>query len=276
MTVRFTKMHGAGNDFVMIDDREERIPTDDPAFIARLANRPDGIGCEGVILVRPAKGNATFLSRRNQESPTSPDFTMRFFNPDGSEAELCGNGARCVAAFAYAIGAAKAKTMRFETLAGEIAAEVLDAGRVRLAMPQPKDLRKDFVNSGVPHAIVPVADLAVADVAGEGRRIRQSDAFAPAGTNVDFVQWTGPHALSLRTYERGVEAETFACGTGSVAAALVGVAQYGLEFPVAVTTVRGDVLEIGGTWNGASFADVTLTGPVKTVFSGEIDVSSHP
>ena len=262
-------MHGAGNDFVMIDDREERIPTDDPAFIARLANRPDGIGCEGVILVRPAKGNATFLSRRNQESTSIPDFTMRFFKPDGSEAELCGNGARCVAAFAYAIGAAKAKTMRFATLAGEIAAEVLDDGRVRLAMPQPKDLRKDFVNSGVPHAIVPVSDLTAVDVLSEGSRIRYSEAFAPAGTNVDFVQWTGPQSLSIRTYERGVEAETFACGTGSVAAALVGVAQYRLRFPVSVTTVRGDLLEIGGAWNGESFSGVTLTGPVKTVFTAE-------
>ena len=254
VTVRFTKMHGAGNDFVMIDDREERIPTDDPAFIARLANRPDGIGCEGVILVR---------------NSTSTDFTMRFFNPDGSEAELCGNGARCVAAFAYAIGAAKAKTMRFATLAGEIAAEVLDDGRVRLAMPQPKDLRKDFVNSGVPHVIVPVSDLTAVDVLSEGSRIRYSEAFAPAGTNVDFVQWTGPQSLSIRTYERGVEAETFACGTGSVAAALVGVAQYGLRFPVCVTTVRGDLLEIGGAWNGESFSGVTLTGPVKTVFTAE-------
>lgn len=252
-------MHGAGNDFVMIDDRDERIPTDDPAFLARLANRPDGVGCEGVILVR----NSSAL-----------DFTMRFFNPDGSEAELCGNGARCVAAFAYAIGAAKAKTMRFATLAGEIAAEVLDDGRVRLAMPQPKDLRKDFVNSGVPHAIVPVADLAAVDVLSEGSRIRYSEAFAPAGTNVDFVQWTGPQALSIRTYERGVEAETFACGTGSVAAALVGVAQYALAFPVVVTTVRGDRLEIGGAWDGETFSGVTLTGPVKTVFSGELEIVS--
>ncbi len=259
MTIRFTKMHGAGNDFVMIDDRDERIPTDDPAFLARLANRPDGIGCEGVILVR----NSSAL-----------DFTMRFFNPDGSEAELCGNGARCVAAFAYAIGAAKAKTMRFATLAGEIAAEVLDDGRVRLAMPQPKDLRKDFVNSGVPHAIVPVADLAAVDVLSEGRRLRDSEAFAPTGTNVDFVQWTGPQALSIRTYERGVEAETFACGTGSVAAALVGVAQYALAFPVVVTTVRGDRLEIGGAWDGETFSGVTLTGSVKTVFSGELEIVS--
>ena len=256
MRVKFVKMHGAGNDFVMVDDRVMAFPAEDASFIARLANRPDGIGCEGVILVRPAESGA--------------DFAMRFFNPDGSEADLCGNGARCVAAFALSIGAAPSAAMRFETRAGTVSAEVLADGRVRIGMPAPKDLRKDFVNSGVPHAIVPVVDLAVADVAGEGRRIRFAAEFAPAGTNVDFVKWTGPSSLSIRTYERGVEAETFACGTGSVASALVGVAQYGLNFPVTVTTACGHRLEIGGSWDGTRFSDVTLTGPVKTVFCGEI------
>lgn len=255
MTIEVTKMHGAGNDFVMIDDRAERFPCEDARLVARLANRPDGFGCEGVILVR--------------NHPTA-DFAMRFFNPDGSEAELCGNGARCVAAFAYAIGAAREKRMRFATLAGEIAAEVLSEERVRLVMPEPKDLRANFVNSGVPHAIVPVDAIGAARVADEGRRIRYSEAFAPAGTNVDFIEWRGRHALAIRTYERGVEAETFACGTGSVAAALIGVAQYGLEFPVDVRTVRGDSLEIDGRWDGARFSDVTLTGPVKVVFRAVI------
>lgn len=250
-------MHGAGNDFVMIDDREELIPCEDARFIARLANRPDGFGCEGVILVR--------------NHPTA-DFAMRFFNPDGSEAELCGNGARCVASFAYSIGAAREPRMRFATLAGEIAAEVLSEGRVRLMMPEPKDLRVNFVNSGVPHAIVPVDAIGAARVVEEGRRIRHSEAFVPAGTNVDFVEWTGDQSLSIRTYERGVEAETFACGTGSVAAALVGVAQYGLKFPVEVRTARGDRLEIGGIWDGARFSQVTLTGPVKVVFRAVIDL----
>lgn len=253
MTLEFVKMHGAGNDFVMIDNRAGVVPSYDFKTIARIANRPDGVGCEGVIFV---------------ETSDEADFAMRFFNPDGSEAELCGNGARCVAAFAYRIGAAKSRRMRFKTLAGTLAAEVLVGDRVRIEMPEPKDLRHNFVNSGVPHAIVPVADLAAVDVAGEGRRIRYSAAFAPAGTNVDFVKWQGPHALFIRTYERGVEAETFACGTGSVAAALVGVAEYGLDFPVRVTTLRGDVLTIDGDWDGAKFSRVTLTGPVKTVFSG--------
>jgi len=255
MKIPFVKMHGAGNDFVMIDDRAETFPAD-AAHVAAIANRPDGIGCEGVILLRKS---------------ATADFAMKFFNPDGSEAELCGNGARCVAAFALAIGAVTSPRMRFETLAGLVGAEVLGDGRVKVAMPLPKDLRRDFVNSGVPHKIVPVEDLAAADVDGEGRRIRYSDEFAPAGTNVDFVRFRPPHALDLRTYERGVEAESGACGTGAVAAAVVGVAQYGLAFPVDVRTSGGDVLTIGGARDGESFRDITLTGPTKVAFVGEIE-----
>lgn len=262
MELQFEKYHGAGNDFVMVDARTEgpgKSLIGNPGGIAALANRPDGVGCEGVIFVE------------NTSKPGC-DFRMRFFNPDGSEAELCGNGARCVSAFAYRIGAVSSPRMRFETLAGDIEAEVLDSELVRIAMPTPKDLRPNFVNSGVPHAIVPVKDLPAADVAGEGRRIRYSDAFAPAGTNVDFVEYTAPSRVDIRTYERGVEAETFACGTGSVAAAVVGVAQYGLVFPVKVVTARGVTLEIGGEFREGAFVDVTLTGPVKKVFVGVIDV----
>lgn len=253
----FVKMHGAGNDFVMVDDRAGTLPVDSPAFVRLVANRPDGVGCEGVIFVRRS---------------ADLDFEMRFFNPDGSEAELCGNGARCVAAFALEIGAAKSRAMRFGTLAGAIEAEVLQDGQVRISMPEPRDLREGFVNSGVPHRVVEVDDLAAADVAGEGRRIRFSDEFAPAGTNVDFVRTTGPGSLSIRTYERGVEAESFACGTGAVAAALVGVAQKGMSFPVTVTTAGGHVLTVDGTWDGSRFSSVTLAGPVKRVFCGELEI----
>ena len=259
MTVRFLKMHGAGNDFIMIDDRAGTFPADDRRRLATMAARGTGVGCEGVILV--------------QKSETA-DFKMRFFNPDGSEAELCGNGARCVAAFAREIGAVKTDAMRFETLAGEVRAEIVGPGLVKVWMPDPKDLRTDFVNSGVPHKIVPVEDLAKADVAGEGRRIRCSDEFAPAGTNVDFVTYWAPHRADIRTYERGVEAETGACGTGSVAAALVGVAQHGMSFPVTVHTAKGYELTIGGEFDGVGFRNVTLTGPVARVFAGEIDLDS--
>ena len=258
MRVRFAKMHGAGNDFVLVDDREGTFPAD-PALIAAMGARGTGVGCEGVILV--------------QRSATA-DFRMRFFNPDGSEAEMCGNGARCVAAFAREIGAAPADRMRFETVAGEVRAEIVGANLVRIGLPDPKDLRDNFVNSGVPHRIVPVADLAAADVEGEGRRIRRSEEFAPAGTNVDFVAYHAPGRADIRTYERGVEAETGACGTGSVAAALVGVAQHGLSFPVTVRTAKGFELVIGGEFDGKAFRSVTLTGPVARVFDGEIDLDS--
>ena len=257
--IRFTKMHGAGNDFVMIDDRGGSFPADDYRRIAALATRPSGIGCEGVILVQRSE---------------RLDFRMRFFNPDGSEAELCGNGARCVAAFAIAIGAAKGPRVTFETAAGDIAADVVGDCLVRIGMPDPRDFGDDFVVVGVPHRIVPVENLPRTDVAGEGRRIRLSDEFAPAGTNVDFVTYRSPNRVAIRTYERGVEAETGACGTGSVAAAVVGVADYGLEFPVHVKTLKGYDLVIDGRYDGERFSDLTLTGPVKVVYSGEIDWDS--
>ena len=276
MNVRFVKMHGAGNDFVMIDDRAgalESLFGRDALLRVRVLSaigaRGTGIGCEGIILV--------------QKSEVA-DFRMRFFNPDGSEAEMCGNGARCVAAFAREIGAAKSDTMLFETIAGLVDAEIIphpssliphpSSLLVKIALPDPKDLREGFVNSGVPHKIVPVEDLEGADVAGEGRRIRYSAEFAPAGTNVDFVRYRPPHDADIRTYERGVEAETGACGTGSVAAAVVGVAQHGLSFPVTVHTVKGFDLTIGGECAGTSFRSVTLTGPVARVFEGEIDLDS--
>lgn len=258
MDIPFVKMHGAGNDFVMVDDREGIFP-EDAGAIAGMASRGTGIGCEGVILV--------------QKSAIA-DFKMRFFNPDGTEAELCGNGARCVAAFARDIGAVTGDRMRFETLAGEIRAEIVDAESVKVWMPTPKDLREDFVNSGVPHKIVPVDAVAAVEVEKEGRRIRHSPEFAPAGTNVDFVAYHAPHAADIRTYERGVEAESGACGTGAVAAAVVGVAQHGLIFPVEIRTAMGFTLTIGGETDGKAFYDITLTGPVKRVFKGKITLDS--
>ena len=256
--VRFVKMHGAGTDFVMVDDRDGSFPLG-CRLVAAMATRPGGVGCEGVILVQRSK---------------TADFRMRFFNPDGTEADLCGNGSRCVAAFAYEIGAVTDRVMRFETAAGFVDAEILGDGLVRVAMPDPRGLEGDFVVAGVPHRIVPVADLSKADVEGEGRRIRMSDEFAPDGTNVDFVVYRAPDRVAIRTYERGVEAETFACGTGSVAAAVVGVAGHGLSFPVRVTTAGGYELVVGGVRTETGFSDITLTGPVKRVYEGTIDLDA--
>lgn len=255
-TVKFIKMHGAGNDFVLVDDLSGSFSIDDHRRIAAMATRPDGIGCEGVIIVQ-----------RSDKA----DFKMRFFNPDGTEADMCGNGSRCVAAFARDIGCAKADRMTFETAAGMVEAELLEPNLVRITLPQPHDFAEDFVVAGVPHKIVPVENLAKVDVENEGRRIRNSDEFAPDGTNVDFAMFRPPHRVSIRTYERGVEAETGACGTGSVATALIGVSDYGLEFPVHVTTSRGYELVVDGVYDGENFSSLTLTGPVKRVFSGEMD-----
>lgn len=254
--IPFVKMHGAGNDFILVDDRAGNFPVDDHRRIAAMATRPDGIGCEGVIIV--------------QRSSVA-DFRMRFFNPDGTEADMCGNGARCVAAFARRCGAAAADAMRFETAAGEVRAEILSPVSVRIAVPAPHSRRGDFIVAGVPHAIVGVENLARADVAGEGRRIRLDSRYAPDGTNVDFVAYRAPHKAFIRTYERGVEAETGACGTGAVAAAAIGVADYGMSFPVHVQTVHGYELTVDGEFDGENFSNLTLTGPVKFVFAGEID-----
>lgn len=257
--VSFVKMHGAGNDFVLLDDLAGVFAAEDHRRIAAMSTRPDGIGCEGVILVQ-----------RSDKA----DFRMRFFNPDGTEAEMCGNGARCVAAFAREVGAAKSDQMTFETVAGIVSAEILEPGLVRISVPPPHDLANDFVVAGVPHKIVPVENLSRVDVEKDGRRIRNDPEFAPDGTNVDFVVYRQPNRVAIRTYERGVEAETGACGTGAIASAIIGVADYGLDFPVRVTTSCGYELVVDGTMTGNCFENLTLTGPVKRVFAGEIDWDS--
>lgn len=254
----FSKMHGAGNDFVMVDDRDGRFPCNHRR-IAALAMRPGGIGCEGVI----------FLQKSDRA-----DFKFRFFNPDGTEADLCGNGARCIAAFAKRIGAIEGDQMTFESAAGLVHAEIVDDNTVKVSMPDPEFLGEDFAVAGVPHKIVIVENLSKVDVESEGRAIRMQEDFAPDGTNVDFVVYKKPNRVAVRTYERGVEAETGACGTGAVCAASIGVADYGLEFPVHVKTVYGYDLVVDGEFDGEKVSRVTLAGPVKFVFSGTIDIDS--
>ena len=192
---------------------------------------------------------------------------------------MCGNGARCIARLAHELGAAPAD-IRFETAAGPVRAEIL-APLVRLHLPPPKDWRlnlsldwKDgeiplhFVNTGVPHAVAVVDDLATVDVPALGAFIRRHPLFAPAGTNADFIQITGPDALAIRTYERGVEAETPACGTGITAAALVAQRLGLVRSPVRVASAGGDTLEVDSTLPA-------LTGPAEYVFHGEIPVDDN-
>ena len=270
--VAFTKMHGAGNDFVLIDDRAGTFPVHDHILLAMLATPRTGIACEGVILL--------------QKSSVA-DFRMVFFNPDGTEADLCGNGARCVAAFAREIGAVTSPAMTFETRAGLVDAEVSANGAVKVWMPEPKNRRYglqvkvgdqfvagDYVVTGVPHFIVPCESVASVDVEGLGRALRLSDAFAPDGANVDFVQFIPAHKVLIRTYERGVEAESGACGTGAVATAVVAVETKKMSLPVHIRTAQGYTLTVDGDWRHAKTTGFTLTGPVKKVFEGVVDLDS--
>lgn len=267
-------MHGAGNDFVLIDDRDESFPERGDLIAAMAADRT-GVGCEGVILVRNSK---------------RADFRMTFYNPDGTEAELCGNGARCVAAFAKHIGAVKSSCMTFETGAGLVDAEIVDEGLVKIWMPEPVARRYgcaavcdedgsmsvtgDFIVVGVPHFIVPVANVTKVDVAKAGRALRLSPAFAPNGTNVDFVQYIPPSKAIIRTYERGVEAESGACGTGAVATAVAGVEVHGMSLPMHVRSSQGYDLVIDGDYRQSQGTGFTLTGPVRVVFEGEMELEA--
>lgn len=268
MKIDFTKMHGAGNDFIMIDDRELKFPDGDSDAIARMSTRHTGIGCDGVILVQPSE---------------NADFRMRFFNPDGGEVEMCGNGARCVARFARDIGAAEER-MSFDTVAGKLEAEIVD-DQVRLQMTAPKDWRMNqhlplsdgeiqyhFVNTGVAHVVVVVDDLDNVDVQKIGSEIRYHEDFKPAGTNANFISVTGPDSLRLRTYERGVEGETLACGTGMTAAALIAGKLGLVNPPVKVTCAFGDVLTIGFDLTESGAESVTLAGAAKYVFSGNLEI----
>ena len=269
MTIKFTKMHGAGNDFILIDDRHGDVPWEDYFLMAALARRRTGIGCEGIILVQKSE---------------NADFSMRFLNPDGTEAELCGNGSRCVAAYANRIGAA-GNNMTMETACcGIVAAEILDSG-VRVWMPEPSKrdyglslhvdgeiVTADFINTGVPHLVVQVPDVNEVDVDKLGRSLRLHPAFEPDGTNVDFVTFRAPSRMSMRTYERGVEAESGACGTGAVACCVVGVETAGFTLPVKVKTSTGYDLMIDGDWRRKKCTGLTITGPVKFVYDGVIDL----
>ena len=267
MIIPFWKMHGAANDFILVDDREETFPTDDHDWIARIASRNTGVGSEGLILIQPSD---------------TADFRMRFFNPDGSEVEMCGNGARCVARLAKDIGAAPAQ-MSFDTVAGLIRAEC-KGDQMLLHMMEPKDWRMDqslaintqpwlyhSVNTGVPHVVVEVELLDSLDIQSLGSAMRHHGDFAPAGTNVNFYSHTSGNEIRLRTYERGVEAETPACGTGVVAAALVAGRVGKVQSPVHVIPSSGDTLEVGFELTKDGATGVTLLGPAEYVFQGTLE-----
>jgi diaminopimelate epimerase len=266
--LRFTKMNGAGNDFVMLDNRlgDLQLAADQ---ISRICDRHRGVGADGVLILERAANGA--------------DFRMRYYNADGGEAEMCGNGARCFARYASRV-AGPMNELSFETPAGVIGAE-LQGDLVRLQMSEPKDMRlgitiplsdqelaAHFVNSGVPHVVVSVDDLEKAEVRRLGAAVRRHELFAPKGTNANFLQERGPRQIAIRTYERGVEDETLACGTGVVASALIFSAVKNVEGPIDVLVRGGNELQVGFEKAGSEFKNVTLTGPADFVFEGTIDL----
>lgn len=261
-------MNGAGNDFVMLDNRDGSLDLT-AEIIARLCDRHRGVGADGVLAVEPAQNGA--------------DFRMRYYNADGGEAEMCGNGARCFARYAKRLGG-HTGDVSFETQAGVIGGH-FEGDEVRIAMSEPHSHRPPqflevngrlmevhFINTGVPHAVVFVEDLEAVDVRKDGAALRYHQAFTPKGTNANFVQISGKNAIRIRTYERGVEDETLACGTGVCAAAILHHLRSGAEAPISVQVRGGDILKVGFTVSPDGFRGVTLTGPADFVFDGSISL----
>jgi diaminopimelate epimerase len=265
--LRFIKMNGAGNDFVMLDNRAGAIRLE-AQQIVRICDRHRGVGADGVLVLERASNGA--------------DFRMRYYNADGGEAEMCGNGARCFARFVQKVVGPR-ESVSFETPAGVIGAQ-FHGESVTLSMSDPRDLRPRFslpevpqfpamyfINSGVPHVVIPVSNVEEVDVVKFGSLIRRHSLFSPQGANVNFMEKRGPDRIALRTYERGVENETLACGTGVTASALIFAMIEGAPSPVTVSVRGGSDLEVGFERQGADFRKVTLTGPAEFVFEGSIE-----
>jgi diaminopimelate epimerase len=265
--IPFHKMQGSGNDFILIDGRKGSLKgTNLKNLAVTVCHRHYSVGADGLIVILPSK---------------KADFKWRFFNADGSEAAMCGNGSRCAARFAQ-LRKIAGKDMTFETLAGIIHAQVRNdtvkvqltgaSGlRMNIAIPLDSGLRMGhFIDTGVPHLVYLSKDLGREDVERIGRTTRYHELFKPAGTNVNFIQILGRHRLMIRTYERGVEGETLACGTGSVAAALVAGALGAVFSPVEVVTGGGEKLTISYERSGDGFSGIRLEGGAAVICEGNL------
>lgn len=268
--IPFMKLSGAGNDFIVVDNRDRVIdPRKMSAFVAGVCRRHLSVGADGLI----------FLEKSRKH-----DFRWRFYNNDGGEANFCGNGARCVARFAYLKKIAP-KAMRFEGIAGVVEAEV-DGEQVTVRVPEPGSVRLNIrlaipshegtmleghaINTGVPHFVYFVQDTSTAEVIGIGRLIRRHEVFKPAGTNVNFAQVVDRHTVKIRTYERGVEDETLACGSGALASALLAALVHKVESPITVIPLSRMPLRVSFTQSGEQFAHLTLTGEARAVYEGQM------
>lgn len=269
MTLDFTKMNGAGNDFVLLDNRARNLQLSRDQVV-RLCDRHRGVGADGVMLLVPCGSGKA-------------DWAWEFYNSDGSVGEMCGNGARCFARYVRRkVGGNGSVT--FETLAGVITAH-FRGDRVQVNLTAPVNLRLNesvplkgghqvvhSVNTGVPHAVLFVPDADKAMVMEWGPEIRRHAHFAPRGTNVNFVQVLGPNHIRVRTFERGVEGETLACGTGVSASALISARVHGFVSPIQVQVQGGDKLEVSFDERNGQFTNVRLTGPADFAFDGRVEL----
>jgi len=263
----FTKMSAAGNDFIIIDNRQNILDSKETRECAqKICRRKLSVGADGLILI---------------ENSEKADFKWTFLNADGSEAEMCGNGGRCVARLAHLKGIAP-ELLTFETLAGIIKAEIVGE-KIKLQLPLPYNLTCDLklvleetsylvnhLTVGVPHVVMWVEDLQGYPVKEVGKSIRFSEHFKPAGTNVNFVTIKDKSAIAIRTYERGVEDETLACGTGAVASALIANEKKGVESPVAVFTQGGEILTVHFTKDTNTVKEVFLEGNAHLIYEGAL------
>ncbi len=274
MRIPFTKMSGAGNDFVVVDNRRGIIK-DAANFAVTVCNRRLGIGADGLLLV---------------ENHDSSAFAMKYYNADGSNAGMCGNGGRCIAKFAYDNGIVTNSVFTFEGFGHIYTVERLGSTRYTLTMKTPHGHRTDqqlnvdsgiitanYLNTGTDHSVIFLDDnkglgpLEKTEIFRLGRAVRYHEVYKPIGVNANFVARLDANLIQIRTYERGVEDETLACGTGSVASALLSSVKYGMTSPIKVKVQSGEFLEIGFRSNGENFSEVTLTGSAVNTFNGEID-----
>jgi diaminopimelate epimerase len=268
----FTKASGAGNDFIIVDNRAISLPKDLSALSRQLCSRHFGIGADGLLVL---------------ENSSRAHFTMQYFNSDGSYGGMCGNGGRCIARYAYLNGIAP-REMSFEALDFLYHAKVL-GDQVSLTMKDPSDVRDlgvhfgqevhlgFFADTGSPHFVEFVDDVETVQVEQIGRAIRNDPTFLPDGANVNFVEVMQDHSIKLRTYERGVEAETLACGTGAVASGIISHLHRGLQFPVTVQVRSGEFLRVSANSDGGNLRSPNLEGSAHILFSGRLlyDVTKH-
>ncbi len=260
MNLTFYKYQGTGNDFVMIDNRTNSFPKNNTKLVAFLCDRKFGIGADGLILL---------------ENHEKYDFKMKYYNSDGNESSMCGNGGRCLVAFAKQLQIIQNKA-EFEAIDGYHFATVDENEIVSLQMKDVSDVKvfenHTFLNTGSPHHVELVSELSSFDVKNRGSQIRYSNLYGKEGSNINFVKQIESDKFAVRTYERGVEDETLSCGTGVTAVAIAMYNSKLTEVNKVKLNVEGGSLEVSFNEKNGKFTDVFLIGPAKFVFKGEIEI----